>query len=53
MYSLAILEVSDTEGDATVDADYTLELSLLESVGDIARGSCSCQGISANASEPE
>lgn len=30
-------EVSDTEGDGTVDADYTLELSLLESVGDIAR----------------
>lgn len=30
-------EVSDVEGDATADADYTLELSLLESVGDIAR----------------
>lgn len=30
-------EVSDVVGDATADADYTLELSLLESVGDIAR----------------
>ncbi|MCU0719653.1 MAG: hypothetical protein MUC83_08105 [Pirellula sp.] len=30
-------EVSDVVGDATAEADYTLELSLLESVGDIAR----------------
>jgi hypothetical protein len=30
-------EVSDIKDDATADADYTLELSLLESVGDIAR----------------
>ena len=27
----------ESEGDASADADYTLELSLLESVGDIAR----------------
>ncbi len=30
-------ELSDVEGDAAAEADYTLELSLLESVGDIAR----------------
>jgi hypothetical protein len=30
-------EVSDIKDDATADADYTLELSLLESVGDLAR----------------
>ncbi|MFN7874116.1 MAG: hypothetical protein ACK5PB_02275 [Pirellula sp.] len=30
-------EVYAIEGDVTADADYTLELSLLESVGDIAR----------------